>query len=394
MHRNQPGPTGQGGSKADMQMKMTRPACRFLLRTFALLFVASLSASSQSPASEWRQFRGDARLTGVSSSTLPDSLKVIWSYKAGDAILSSAAIAEGVVYVGVGNGDLVAVDLTSGKLRWKYATKSYIDESSPAIGTNAVYVGDLDGIVHAVNIRDGNALWTFKTMGEIKSSPVIVRDRVLIGSYDGNLYALDANTGKLIWKFKTEGMVHATPAIVGDTAFIAGCDEVFRAISIADGKQVYEIKIGAYTGASPVSDGDHAYFGTFNYDVVGLDLKARKILWRFDDPERDFPFYSSAALLNDRIIFGGRDKLVRALNRTTGKEVWTFATRGRVDSSPAISGGRVVVGSSDGRLYVLDAATGMKKSEFDAGSPIVASPALAGGRVVVGTQDGVLYCLG
>ena len=83
-------------------------------------------------------------------------------------------------------------------------------------------------------------------------------------------------TGGLRWKHQTEGMVHATPAIVGDLAFIAGCDEVFRAIRISDGKQVYEIKIGAYTGASPVIDGDRAYFGTFNYEVVALDLKDRR----------------------------------------------------------------------------------------------------------------------
>jgi outer membrane protein assembly factor BamB len=189
-------------------------------------------------------------------------------------------------------------------------------------------------------------------------------------------------------------MVHATPAVVGDIAYVAGCDEVFRAIRISDGKQVYEIKIGANTAASPVVEGDRAFFGTFNYEVLALDLKARKILWRFDDPDRDFPFYSSAALLSDRIILGGRDKLVRALHRTTGKEIWNFAARGRVDSSPAIAGGRVYIGSSDGRLYVLDAATGAKKSEFDAGSGIVSSPAIAANRILIGSQDGVLYCLG
>jgi outer membrane protein assembly factor BamB len=216
----------------------------------------------------------------------------------------------------------------------------------------------------------------------------------LIGSYDSNLYALDARSGKVRWKFQTEGMVHATPAVVGDMVYIAGCDEVFRAIRLADGKQVYEIPIGSYTGASALIEGERAYFGTFNYEVVALDMKARKILWSFDDPERDFPFYSSASLVNNRVILGGRDKLVRAIDATTGKSVWNFATRARVDSSPAIAGGRVYIGSSDGNLYVLDAASGEKRGEVDAGSPLVASPAIAGGRLVIGSQDGVLYCLG
>src|SRR5688572_14211586 len=175
-----------------------------------LLLLAAFPVASQTPAAaEWRQFRNNPRLTGVSTSAPPATLKVLWTYETKEAILSSPTVADGVVYVGVGNGDLIAVDFASGKLRWKYATKSFIDESSPAIGTNAVYVGDLDGIVHAVSRTDGKPLWTFKTQGEIKSSPVIVNDVVLIGSYDGNLYAIEARSGTLRWKFQTEGMVHA-----------------------------------------------------------------------------------------------------------------------------------------------------------------------------------------
>jgi outer membrane protein assembly factor BamB len=152
--------------------------------------------------------------------------------------------------------------------------------------------------------------------------------------------------------------------------------------------------MGSYTAASPLVEGDRAYVGTFNYDVLALDLTARKVLWRFDDPDRDFPFYSSASLHNGHVILGGRDKLVRALDALTGKEVWNFATRARIDTSPAIAGNRVYIGSSDGKLYVLNAGTGARQAAFEAGSPLVASPAIAGGRVVIGSQDGILYCLG
>jgi outer membrane protein assembly factor BamB len=176
--------------------------------------------------------------------------------------------------------------------------------------------------------------------------------------------------------------------------FIAGCDEKFRAIRISDGKQEYLIDSGAYTGASPVLDGDRAYFGTFNYEVMALDLKGRKVAWRYRDPTRSFPYYSSAALSNGRVVVGGRDKVVHAIDAASGKAAWTFTTRARVDSSPAIAGGRVYVGSNDGRLYVLDLASGQKQWEFDAGNAITSSPAIAEGRVVIGSQDGVIYCFG
>ena len=53
-----------------------------------------LLALAAALASAWPQFRGDAGLTGAASTTPPAPLKVLWTYEAGEAIDSSAAIAE------------------------------------------------------------------------------------------------------------------------------------------------------------------------------------------------------------------------------------------------------------------------------------------------------------
>ena len=70
-------------------------------------------------------------------------------------------------------------------------------------------------------------------------------------------------------------------------------------------------------------------------DVVAVDITAKRVKWRFEDPDRQFPFYSSAAIANGLAILGGRDKMVRALEMTTGKQRWSFTTRARVESSRA-----------------------------------------------------------
>jgi outer membrane protein assembly factor BamB len=59
---------------------------------------------------------------------------------------------------------------------------------------------------------------------------------------------------------------------------------------------------------------------------------------------------------------------VHALEAKTGKPLWTFTTRARVDSSPAIAGGRIFW-SNDGRVYGLDLASGKKVWEYEAASP-------------------------
>ena len=216
---------------------------------------------------------------------------------------------------------------------------------------------------------------------------------MLIGSYDETLYCLSARTGALLWKFKTNGPVHSTPGISEGMAFIAGCDEMFRAIRISDGKEVFNVSSGAYTGASPAIRGGFAIYGTFDNEVLGVNIAQKQVAWHYEHPQRKFPYYSSAAVTSTRVVVGGRDKLVHGLT-LAGKMVWTFTTRARVESSPAIADGRVFVGSNDGRFYVLGLNDGAKLWEFDAGAPLSASPAIANGRIVIGSQDGRLYCFG
>ena len=369
------------------KMKLTSVIC---LLVSAFSFYAH---AQDTPADNWSQFRGNHRLTGVSNASVPNSLKLLWTYEAGDSIESSAAVVGGTVFVGSQKGELLALNLDNGAVYWKFATGSPIGESSPAFSAGVVYIGDLGGWINAINASDGQKLWAYKTGGEIKSSPVVVGDRVLIGSYDQTLHCLSTRNGALLWKVKTNGPVHATPSISGGLAYIAGCDELFRAIRLSDGREVFTISSGAYTGASPALKDDAAYYGTFDNEVLMVNLKDRNIGWRYQHPQRKFPFYSSAAVVQDRIVVGGRDKMVHGLD-LAGKSVWTFATQARVESSPAIAGGRVFVGSNDGRFYVLNLTTGAKLWEFTAGAPLSASPAIARGRIVIGSQDGRLYCFG
>src|SRR5687768_10848915 len=172
---------------------LSRLALRLCLAPLAFSLVFDLSSSVLSQSPSWTQFRGTSNLSGVASERLDAPLKVLWTYQAGESVESSAAIANGVAYVGSMSGELHAIGLRDGRARWKYRAAPAdrgIGESSPAISGGLVYIGDLAGTLHAVDASTGKAAWTFKTQGEIKSSPVVSGGTVLIGSYDGHLYGL------------------------------------------------------------------------------------------------------------------------------------------------------------------------------------------------------------
>jgi outer membrane protein assembly factor BamB len=182
--------------------------------------------------------------------------------------------------------------------------------------------------------------------------------------------------------------------VADGVAYVTGCDELLRGIRISDGRQLFTLSSGAYTGASPAIVNGRAFYGTYENEVLAVDLKTRRIVWRYQHPDRHFPFYSSAAVSGGRVFVGGRDKLLHALDAASGKEAWSFATGARIDSSPAVASGRVYFGSNDGKLYVLDAASGKVVQQFEAGGALSASPAIASGRLVVGSQDGKLFAFG
>ena len=67
---------------------------------FLILLVCCCGAFAQ-----WTQFRGNPTLTGVlPAGSIPKTLKLLWTYEAGESIESSAAIVDGAVFFGTQAG--------------------------------------------------------------------------------------------------------------------------------------------------------------------------------------------------------------------------------------------------------------------------------------------------
>jgi outer membrane protein assembly factor BamB len=137
---------------------------------------------------------------------------------------------------------------------------------------------------------------------------------------------------------------------------------------------------------------NRAYFGHYENEVLCVDLRAGEVAWRFKD--RPFAYFSSPAVVGERVLIGGRDKRLHCLNTQDGKETWAFSARGKIDSSPVVCGDKVVVGSDDGRLYLVGLADGKERWNYEIGKPITASPAVVDGQVIVGSEDGSVYAFG
>jgi outer membrane protein assembly factor BamB len=342
---------------------------------------------------EWPVFRGNPLQTGVASSPLPDKLETCWSFATKDAIEGTAAIAQGTVFIGSLDEHLYAIDLATGREKWKF--KAGPIKAPAAYKDGAVYAGNQDGMFYCVDAATGQPRWKYEAGAEITSGANFNGDKILFGSGDENLYCLSSK-GQLIWKFKVAGgPVLGTPAVTGDRTFVSGCDSSLHFLDVNTGKELAEaVNLDGQTGASGAVAGDFFYVGTMTNQVLAINWKKGEVAWRYESVRRQKPFYASAAVIDNVVIAASRDKHVYAIDRATGKEIWSCATGDRVDSSPVVAGKRVYAGSMDGSLYVLDLDKGTELQRLPLGKAIIGSPAVGENRLVIGTEEGVVYCLG
>jgi outer membrane protein assembly factor BamB len=375
-----------------------RPSCAIAWALLSCIPGACLPLPGQE--ADWPQFRGGPGQRGLCSVTLPSAMTLRWTFKTDGVITGSPVILNGVAYIGSRDGKCYAVGVADGVKRWEVAFKAEI-EASPAVvrlrDGNVVVIGDTEGNLTALDPATGAERWHFKAGDKICGAvaPFVLQGetQLVVGSYDNSLHCLDAATGLEKWSYATGSYINGTPAIGAiagvPVAVVGGCDAHLHVVDLNNGSKLQAIEMAAYVASSVALDGTLSWVGDYGNEVACVDLASGTIVWRYEQCKS--PFFSSAAVTDSLIVIGSRDRRVIALNRTTGKEAWSFTAQGNVDGSPVIGGARVLVGADDGRLYLLDLATGACVWSYEIGGKIGGSPAISGGIALTGCEDGSLY---
>jgi outer membrane protein assembly factor BamB len=279
----------------------------------------------------------------------------LWSFTTADYVLSSPAVANGVVYVGSDDSNVYALNASTGAKLWSFTTGSGV-LSSPAVANGVVYVGSYDGNVYALNATTGAKLWSFATSYPVYSSPAVANGVVYVGSYLGYLYALNANTGAELWSWYNEGSsINVAPAVANGVVYVPdiyGCED---AVNATTGEDVGGICTkGAVESSAAVANGV-VYVASDDYNLYAF--RGDTVLWTFGGFAGEV--FTSPAVANGVVYVGSTFANVYALNASTGAVLWSFATSGAVYSSPAVANGVVYVGSDDFKLYAFDQAGGL-----------------------------------
>lgn len=300
----------------------------------------------------------------------------LWGYDAHSAVSSSPAVSSGSAFFGTHDGNFFALDARTGALRWRVATGTVIPfpwghesgdryTSSPTVVGKVVVFGAGDGNVYAVDVATGNVRWRARTEGRVRASPAVANGTVYVGSFDGRVYAVDLATGRQRWRFDTEGAalhsenfgfdrrsIQSSPAVVNGVVFVGARDGFVYALGASDGRLrwKYDHKISWINSSPAVVDGV-VYDGSSDAQFVqALDASTGRELWRTTVGEI---VWSSPAVAGDRVFVGDGAGRLNVLDKKTGKLLETFRTGSQVFSSPVVDGDLVFVGSADGGVYAL-----------------------------------------
>ena len=376
----------------ELQMRQT------LIPRLVVICVICCAAGPVTKPGEIFAFRGGGGLSGVAEKIAAPPMKLRWTYQTDEqqhaSVESAATITADTVYVADDRGTLHAIDLATGKNKWKYTSDGGFD-ASPLVMDGRVYLGDLAGVFHCVSASDGKKIWTFDAESGVHGSANSDGSHIIFGTDGAQIICLDTD-GKKLWSVTAEDRINAAPSIGGlpdgrMIALVSGCDSRLRAIDLKEGKEVFAAEMGALSPSSPVMLKDRILVGTDGGHVLCYSPEGKPV-WDYDKVHDAAMVYASPAVAEGIVVTGARDRHVHAMSLADGKPLWTFATHGDVDSSPLISDGRVYIGSSDKKLYVLDLKSGRLVWEFTAGRAITAPPAIARGVLVIGDTRGNVYC--
>lgn len=356
---------------------------------------------------EWASYRGDSARCAYSQSGPLPPFGVRWQFETGAIIDGSPAVSLGRVYFGTMKGVVHCLDAFSGREYWQLDAGGEGVMSSPAVFADRVYVGTLAGEIVSVDAVTGREHWRFDAHSEIKSSPAATTSGIVFGCKSGHVISVD-DRGNQRWRFVTGEAVVSSPAVFADRVYVTVPGWLY-CLALDSGAEIWKAERGndegnilaltpavtangVYVAGTHASDDGQVRGRVYCFDPAGGQ---RKWLSRWPGPSPGFQ--SSPAVVGSRVVIGGLDGVIMAIEDGRDRWVNLDLVEWWILASPAIAENVVYLPANDGNLHCFSLSTGesLWKTPLDAETEgASSSPAIAYHRLYVGTSRNGMVCFG
>lgn len=234
-----------------------------------------------------------------------------WRVDVPGAVTSAPAVAGDLVIAvaqdrEAGTVAAVAVDAATGEERWRFTTPPASPAATAAaVGEETVFVGMGDGQVHALDLETGAERWATRARAVVLGvplyftavqTPAVPGDAVVADL--AHVSRFDASTGEERWTFRFPAFVATSSVAVAAGAVLIGDREGFvSAIDLDEGVVVWQRDLGPLPASGVAADGRRVYAATLGREgeVVALEHDPEGSLIRIESGTTLFPI---RAILN------------------------------------------------------------------------------------------------
>jgi outer membrane protein assembly factor BamB len=232
---------------------------------------------------------------------------------------------------------VAAFDLKTRKPLWPPIPLDQVSRTGVTVQGDMAYVGDDLGTIYAIDLTTGKIRWR-GTVGGSPSAPVVVSGDLVIATVPGSgqiragMVALKVADGTQAWRYDgdTLGSPISGAAVAGNTAYAIFGDSTIRALNVQDGGLLWKSRLNAvdYRIESPAVTGDAVYALDLLGQLSRFDPSSGHREW--DYAMNDPVFRSAPMVAGDHVLAAtGRGRFA-AIDPASGHLVWQSAVTGSI----------------------------------------------------------------
>ncbi|TMP37466.1 outer membrane protein assembly factor BamB [Pseudoalteromonas rubra] len=250
---------------------------------------------------------------------------VVWRKSVPGEALSTPAAGDGLVYVNLGSGKLLALHPDTGEERWQFEQEvpalTLRGLSSPTSANGGVLVGEENGKLSVLIAENGFMAWSsdialakgaseFERLVDVDTKPIVIGSTVYTIAYNGKLAALDVRNGNVIWD--REYSSYRDLSIELNTIYLVDSEGVLYALDRESGIERWsQSALRGWYLTTPAVAGNYLVVGDQEGNLHWLDKQTGELVSReeFDSSG----FFVEPIVVDDKLILYTRDGEVSAV---------------------------------------------------------------------------------
>jgi outer membrane protein assembly factor BamB len=344
--------------------------------------------------------------------TLRPPLKLLARFSIPGMTIDSLSAAAGRLFAGGMNrqkrNEVVALDAVNGKVVWSFTLDGggAMDVTPLYVGGTVCVGGQGDDNLYALDVNTGKLKWRIPGAVSLYTNHPIVWGRIVYYVAISTLIALDPLRGSRLWSFQLPSGLRTQTSPVASGPYLAVVDAprkdsdegTLHIVDARTGSLVRRIGVPAQGITYPIA-AEKNIIAASGREVACLNVSSGSLLWRTQLLRGDA--WGAMLACSGTSVFvrltqasGEGQGLLYSLDRDSGKTQWRFPTGGGSARRPVIANNLVYVTKSNPpRVVGVDMKMGKEVWGEDLLSGPTGDPIVAYGFLYV-PVEGTIYVFG